>query len=205
MRSRPHRPLRARAATVVPLAVILLSSAGCSGGEQPDGQAGPAPAASPSGPSTTTSGSPSAAPSASPASLPSRPAPRRGPAGQKAFARYVMALWGTSLRNDDARPLLALAPRGGSCAGCPGLAAELRTRSREGWYVDFPGLLVRRLAVAGGPAETVARARVDVPASDTYFSDGRYRSSNAAHPGATFTVRMRWVEGRYRLLGFTVA
>ncbi|MGZ4495281.1 MAG: hypothetical protein ACXVWU_11320 [Nocardioides sp.] len=201
MRSRqPHRSRRSAAVTLTGL-VILVSSTSCStGAVDADPSAPPASTLA----STVSSASASSSPVAVP--TPTAPAPRRGRAGEEAFARYVMKLWGTSLRADDAGPLLALAPKGGSCAGCRELATELGSRARDGWHVDFPGLLVRSVRVRpGAGGEATATARVGIPASDSYFDDGRFRSSNAAHPRATFTVRMRWTEGGYRLLGFGIA
>jgi hypothetical protein len=186
-------PQRARlllAATLV--AGPLL--AGCS-----SGSAQPASSDTPSAASTGPSaGAPEERPPAAP-----RPAP--GPAGQRAFARHVMDLWAYALRTNDAKPLASLSGNP-SCGGCAALTRELGRRARQGWVVDFAGLDVRRVAVTGPRGGVrVARATVDIPASDSYNTDGSFRSSNPAHAAATFEVRMRVADGRYRLVSFTVS
>ena len=76
-------------------------------------------------------------------------------------------------------------------------------RRAEGWTVDFPGLTVRGIALSSHGDDRVARARVDVPASDSYNDDGTFRNASPAHKGATFLVQMRFVDSRWRLVGFS--
>ena len=116
-----------------------------------------------------------------------------------------MDLWGYALRTNDARPLVALG-RGTPCGGCAALSHELARRVRQGWVVDFAGLNVRRVALVDPlGAGRVARATVDIPASDFYDTDGRFRNMNPAHGAATFLVRMRYSDRGYRLVSFTVS
>lgn len=189
------RPLRP--AVVSALAAVVLLS-GCSGGPQ---AAGDDPSASPSGGST--SASPSPVPSVEPA--PSAPAAARSrkPAGQRAFARHVMDLWAYALRTNDPKPLAAARLGKPPCGGCAPLAKELASRRTQGWSVDFPGLTVRSLALSSQGSDRVARARVDVPASDSYNDDGTFRNTSPAHKGATFLVQMRYVKSRWRLVSFS--
>ena len=188
-------------AAVITLATTL-GLGGCSESEN-------TPAATPS---TTTSVSPAAdpipGPSATTAAEPAAPQPpraRRGPAGQEAFARFVMDAWSWSLRTNDASPLLdAGVSRKQPCDGCTTLARELDGRVEAGWYVDFPGLTVERTRLRPDAGAVVAVSKVAVPESDSYLDDGSYRSTSPAHDDATFTVTMRWVKGAYRLVSFTV-
>jgi hypothetical protein len=189
-------PQRARSVLAAALVTALLS--GCSSGS-PD-------TSSPSAAPPTSTG-PTSDPSASTATDAPPPAPRPapGPVGQQAFARHVMDLWGYALRTNDAAPLSKL---GGakSCGGCAALSTELARREKQGWVVDFAGLAVRSVSVAKPRgAERVARARVDIPASDSYNTDGSFRNTSPAHAGSTFLVRMRYADKHYRLVSFTVS
>ena len=118
----------------------------------------------------------------------------------------MMALWEYALRTNDARPLVALGQGRKSCSGCARFAQELARRHRQGWSVDFPGLKVRSVTVRKqGKAQADAKARVDIPQSDSYSSDGSYRNTSRPHAGATFEVRMRYTRKGYRLLLFAVS
>lgn len=136
---------------------------------------------------------------------PEAPEARRGRAGQRAFARHVMAVWGYALRTDDVKPLVALGTGGHGCGGCPALGRELAHRRTQHWAVDFPGVDVRRITVTDRGEVHVARATVDIPASDSYLSDGSYRNTSPAHRGATFEVQMHLSHRRYQLVSFTVS
>ncbi len=186
--------------TIVSLALALSA---CSGGTETDasdpGTAEPSQVASPS---STPAAAPTTLPAAEP---PTPPRTRRGPTGQKAFARFVMDAWGWSLRHNDAAPLLAVSPsKKRPCNGCSPLVRELAERDDEGWYVDFPGVSVDRTRLRSDGDIVVATSRVDIPSSDAFQYDGSYRSSNPAHDDATFVVRMQLVKGAYRLVSFTV-
>ncbi|HEX4977324.1 MAG TPA: hypothetical protein VFV40_05610 [Nocardioides sp.] len=150
--------------------------------------------------------SPSAGPTApEPPAMPRPPRPRAGTEGQQAFAQHVIASWAWSLQANDATPLLeaSRSPRR-PCTGCRELARELRVRDRERWYVDLPTLAVGRTRLRRDGDEVLASTRVDIPQSDTYFYDGRFRSTNPAHDDAAFVVRMRRASDRYVLVSFTV-
>ena len=194
--------LRARLRKVAVLAALgpAMVLSGCS-----DSGATPS-AAAPTG-SSPTSTSSSAAPSPVPVveSPPAAPRAVRGRAGQQAFARHVMDLWAYALRTDDAKPLSALAAGGKACGGCTALARELGQRRTQGWAVDLAGVRVRSTRVTGQGDVQVVRARVDVPQTDSYNTDGSYRNTSPAHPGATFEVRMRLTDRGYRLVSFTVS
>lgn len=201
-----RRPALLRA-TVGLVAVVLLTGS-CSGEtDPPDTRPSPSGATSSTPATTSEEPSPTAEPTVSePPPMPQPPRPRPGPKGQRAFALHVMAAWSWSLQANDAEPLLAAGPsRARPCGGCAELARELRRRDREGWYVDLPALGVERTRLTrDGDEVVVARSRVDVPESDTYFYDGSFRSTNPAHDDATFLVRMRRAQDRYVLVSFTV-
>jgi hypothetical protein len=195
-------------AVAVTTAIAVAALAGCSTSDD-------APEAAE--PSASASGAASAGASAEPAQgdgtgqdaqeppAPEVPRPRKGPRGQKAFARYVMAAWSWSLRANDAGPLLDVSPsRKQPCRGCRPLEKELAQRAKQGWYVDFPGLAVDRTRLRREGADVVATSKVDIPESDSFLEDGSYRSTSPAHPNATFTVRMRLTKGEYQLVSFTV-
>ena len=191
------------AAVITALAVTVL--AGCSGGDGAPQAA--QPSASPSSSSSSSAhaqASPAGAtePAAREPGAPEVPRARKGPRGQKAFARYVMAAWSWSLRTNDADPLLDVSPRKQPCRGCRPLEKELAKRAKQGWYVDFPGLSVDRTRLRRDGKDVVATSKVDVPESDSFLEDGSYRSTNPAHRNATFTVRMRLTKGEYRLVSF---
>jgi hypothetical protein len=198
--------LRGVAVSTVSALVAVVVLAGCTA----EGGAAPGAESGSSSPSASTSVEPSPV-EASDTAAESPPAPevpkaRKGPGGQKAFARYVMAAWAWSLRANDAGPLLDVSPsRKQPCRGCRPLEKELAQRAKEGWYVDFPGLTVESTKVRRGGTDVVAASKVDIPESDSYLDDGSYRSTSPAHPGATFAVRMRWSKGGYRLVSFTIA
>jgi hypothetical protein len=153
--------------------------------------------------SATTSAAPSPVPTVEP--TPTAPAPAPGKAGQEAFARHVMDLWGYALRTNDAKPLTALGAGAKPCGGCATLTRTLATRRDQGWTVDFPGLSVRRVTVAGDGKVRVARAVVDIPENDSYNDDGTYRNTSPAHDGARFVVQMRYAKKHYQLVSFTVS
>jgi hypothetical protein len=190
---RAPRPVLAAMLT----AGVLLT--GCSDGSP---SAAGTPSASPS--ATASSAAPSPVPTVDPA--PAAPAlvHSRRAAGQQAFARHVMDLWGYALRTDDPKPLAATAAGKQACGGCAPLARALASRRRHGWTVDFPGVTVRRVRLAAQGGDRVARATVDIPASDSYTTDGTFRNTSPAHKGATFVVRMRYVRTQWRLVSFTV-
>lgn len=149
-------------------------------------------------------------PSASPLRAPTHPVPALPPPratsrNARAFARVVMAAWSQALRTDDPRPLSRLGPGRHRCRGCAALARTLGNRRKAGWHVDFPGLDIHRIAVAGRrPRGFVATAAVSIPASTSSFSDGRFRNANPAHPHATFTTAMRVRHRHWVLVSFEV-
>jgi hypothetical protein len=197
---------RLRAAALVTL-LVLVAGAGCSGSGTPEADPGTASSgSSPSvaaPPSESAEVTPAAEPSVPPA--PEPPKGRTGPAGQEAFARFVMDAWSWSLRTNDATPLLdASVSRKAGCDGCASLAKELRGRAKEGWYVDFPGLDVARTKLRRSGDTVVATSEVSIPESNSYEDDGSYRSTSPAHEEATFTVTMRVTRSGCRLVSFRV-
>lgn len=201
----PRRHALVRATAVALGAVLLVAS--CSAG---DAAPGADPSPSEATPSTTETATPEPSPTAEPTlpeppPMPEPPRPRPGPKGQRAFAQHVMASWAWSLQANDATPLLE-AGRSAKrpCEGCRVLDRELRKRDREGWYVDLPAIVVERTRLRRDGDQIVARSRVDIPESDTYFYDGSFRSTNPAHDDATFLVRMRKAADRYVLVSFTL-
>lgn len=188
--------LRSRLGTAV--AVVALAAGGCSGDEV-DAADRPTPT-----PSLT--GSPSASPDATADSgPPDVPAARDTAASRKEFAHVVVDSWSHALQTNRAASVTRLS-KGRPCQGCAELRRELTKRKREGWYVDFPGAEVGSTTVrrGGGPGTWVARAKVDIPASRSYFDDGTFRNDNEAHEGGSFEVTMRKDGRRWTLLGFRV-
>lgn len=182
--------------------LLLGSATACS--DESSGADDPGTRAEPESTSTA-SASPAANPTESgPPRPPKQPRATDTAAGRRAFAEFVVAAWGHALRTNDAGPVTGLSPAGQPCQGCKELAAELRKRKKQGWYVDFPGAEVRRVVLggAGAPATYLARATVDIPRSISYFDDGTFRNDNDAHRGATFEVRMRFDKKRWSLLAF---
>jgi hypothetical protein len=190
----PRAPRPALAAMLT--AGVLLT--GCDGSPSAAGTPSAAPSA------TVSSAAPSPVPSVDPAPAAPAQVRSRKAAGQQAFARHVMDLWGYALRTDDPKPLAATAAGKQTCGGCAPLARALASRRRQGWTVDFPGVTVRRVRLAAQGGDRVARATVDIPASDSYTTDGTFRNTSPAHKGATFVVRMRYVRNQWRLVSFTV-
>lgn len=195
-------PAPAPVRLVAASAALVGLLAACNGTQEPSGSPSSSPA---SAASTPQAADEEQSPSSSASATPRPPKAGKGPNGQRAFARFVMDAWSWSLITNDASPLLAASPsRTKPCEGCRRLERELANRADEGWYVDFPGLTVGRTRLARDGTTVTATTRVDIPESDSFFEDGTYRSSSPAHPDATFRVRMRLVDGDYRLLAFSV-
>jgi hypothetical protein len=204
MITRPAHPRTSPLLRALPLLLcVMLVASGCSGGSEASDKksASPSPSSSASASPSSTSASPKAKREAPPV----EPKAKRGKAGQKAFARYVMRLWGYGLRNNDAKPLVALSPKKKPCRGCKDYARALQQRRKRGWAVDFPGVTVHKLTTAKVKGDTYVKAVVDVPASDTYNRDGSFRNTNKAHNGAAFEMLVHFEKKGYRLLAFTVS
>jgi hypothetical protein len=200
--------LPGRLATTLALSASLLL-AGCSGDSADKADKAGPDSSSTSTPSSSATASPSPSSTVRTATTEKPPTPpraTRGKKGQQAFARHVMAAWSYGLRTNDAKPLTGLSPAKKACAGCKVYVAELAKRRKEHWTVDFAGLKVRSVKLTQqGPGQTYAKAKVDIPASDSYTTDGTFRNTSTAHPGATFEVVMGYAKKRYRLLAFTVS
>ena len=194
--------VRAAVASALVSPVLLAGLVSCSDDQHPSRASAPA-GSSPSSPSPSAVSSAGSSPSA--AAPPTAPPYAAGAAGARAFAEHVMDLWGYGLRSNDARPLSALSGGHRPCAGCATFGHELAKRKRQGWSVDFPGVVVHTVTIRKAGPERVASAVVDIPESDSFNQDGTYRNTNPAHPKAHFTVRMRTAHQAYRLLSFTVS
>jgi len=204
-----------RAVAAVTTLALAATVAACSNGSGSEDAAEPTGTpssstsvfASPSASASETS-TPSSTPTPEP-ELPRAPAAKDSEAGRRAFAEFVIDRWSYALATNDAAALTDLSPGSGACQGCAELAAELKKRKKQGWYVDFPGATVVRLTLAPAseaePGVTVATATINVPASTSYFEDGEIRNENKAHKGASFEVRMRLDGKRYVLLAFRVS
>ena len=194
--------VRTRAAAVVLALSTTVAAAGCNGGTD---NAEPEPTPSPSATAT-----PEAAQSPTPTQT-ATPEPPEAPeaadtrAAKKAFARYVVDTWGYALATNDPDPLVGLSPGKKPCVGCKELAAELRDRKKQGWYVDFPGAEVKEATIDQRAGKSLAQMTVSVPESDTYNDDGTYRSTNPGHPKGTFEVEMRFKKPKFELLSFRVS
>ena len=198
--------MRRSAATTVLL--LAATVAGCSD------ESGEPDASEPSETPSDVVPSPTESPSATlppEPKLPKAPKAKDSAAGREAFAEFVVDRWGYALRTNDATALTDLSPGSGLCQGCAELRSELKQRKKQGWYVDFPGAKVVEVDVAPSEETTddpgihVARAKINVPASESRFEDGAVRNENKARKGATFEVRMRLDGKRYSLLAFRVS
>ena len=190
------------------LALGLLT-AGCS--SDPDSTAPPpeSPSMSPSPSASvppdgeeaaTTSPSPSASPAAS---VPRPPRGANDRAGRVAFAEYVLQAWIYALNTNDPDPLVSASGQQ-PCTGCRQLTRELSTREKEGWYVELSGVRVsaRKVDASGRSARVVLST--SLPESNTYDTDGAFRSSNPAHPRSTFEVEMTHTRRGFRLDSFSL-
>ena len=187
-------------------AVVLAISTGLAGGgcsaDNTAAETDPTPSSSPTTPEATP-----AAPATSPASVPDPPKPPKAAdssEGKKAFARHVVEAWGFALRTNNPEPVLQLSPKSRPCEGCQRLKSELRTRDRQGWYVEFPGAQVNKIDVESTGETSVATMSVALPESDSYNDDGSYRNTNPAHPNSSFEVKMRLTKGAFVLIAFSV-
>ena len=202
-------PLARRCAVAITTLLLSASLGACSGDSSEPSASEPTASDSesqtPSG-SSTPSPSPTTDSTPEP-KLPKAPAAKDTEAGRQAFAEFVVERWGYALRTNDASALSDLSPRSGPCQGCKELESELKKRKKQGWYVDFPGARVGKVAVVAGdePGVHVATATINVPASESYFEDGELRNENEARKGAQFEVRMRLDGKRFVLLAFRVA
>ena len=204
----PRRHGRRHGRRRTPLLVVALAAASSEltacGDDDPEAVPTPAPA------SSTTTSAPTTEPAEPTASATPEPQKRprsaNTPKGRKEFTAFVVERWGHALATNDATVVSSLSPKGATCQGCRELRAELGRRTKQGWFVDFPGAEVKRVTVRPGDATGVwaATARISVPESRSYFDDGTYRNDNKAHPDVAFTVRMRHQAGRFVLLAFSI-
>lgn len=184
-----------RSALVSGLVLVLL--AGCSGDADPQRRTTDAGSPGP----TTASPSPTA--DATAAEVPSPPPATDDRAGQVAFAEHVLQAWVHALNTNDAEALLALGgPR--PCEGCGELADELAARAADGWHVALEGVRAGDPRVTSEGALRRVQLSVSVPESASYYTDGRFRSANPAHPDRTFEVVIRLVRDAFRLMSFSM-
>lgn len=200
----PRTLHRARGAVAVLLAVTSAGAlGGCGGDERTPG----APA--PTTPTSTTAVTPTESPTPTPTeppgpTLPSAPKARDTKPAAAAFTRFVVARWDYALATNDGAAVSKLSPQGQPCEGCRDLGAELARRVRQEWRVDYPGSAVRTIDVRREDDVWVGTARIDVPASRSYYDDGSFRNESPAHAGARFTARFRFDKGGFDLLFFQV-
>ncbi len=184
----PRASHRLPGLVLVPAVVAATLTACSDDAAAPAAEASRAPTTS-AAPSASTSASPTAAPSPR---RPARPGFAPGDKGQKAFAAFVVDSWGYALSTNDATAVTRLSPsKKEKCRGCKELAAELRTRDKEGWHVEFPGATVRRTTLERDGERILATTTADIPASRSFFDDGTYRNDNEAHRGAKFLLDLR--------------
>ncbi len=202
--------LGVRTAPALLAAAGLLVLSACSGGSDEPDAADPSASSSPTG---------SASPSESPdgtdggdqeevAPDPPKAPPARGTAASREdFARFVIESWSYALSTNDASAVTSLSPKGKPCVGCQDLVEELGQRKKEGWFVDFPGVAVDKVeltSLSSDKGAWAATAKVDIPASRSYFDDGTYRNDNDAHANTDFVVIMKLVGKQYVLLSYQV-
>lgn len=122
---------------------------------------------------------------------------------RKAFTRYVIASWRHALLTNDPSSVTRISGKK-SCRGCKQLRRELSTREKEGWYVELPPVRVKDITVTrlAKKRTWLARAKVDIPPSTSYFETGVARNNNERRPNATFQVIMRLEKKRYTLVGY---
>jgi hypothetical protein len=185
--------------------LLVSGLTGCGGDDSSDATPTPSPTASAT---ATASTSPSASATPTP-TAPTKPAFAPGDKGQKAFAEYVVQSWGYALATNKAAALTGLSPsKKQQCRGCEEISAELGKRAKQGWHVAFPGADVKRTTLGREGDRILATTVADIPASTSYFDDGRFRNDNEAHNGAKFLIDLG-VEGqgkkrRYVLLAFSL-
>ena len=186
----------------ITVAMILLTSA-CTTDTGPG-------AGAPSSASPSAAASPSPSPSADPsadqgaASVPDPPRGRHDRATARRFAEYALQAWIHALNTNDAGALLRVSGDR-PCDGCAALRRELTRRERQGWYVALRDVRVRGADVVLAGRTARVRLTVDLPESQSLEKDGAYRSTNPAHPGSTFEVRMVHTRNRYRLTAFSLS
>ena len=185
---------------------LALAAAGCSGGEASQAHsdstpssgtsAGPRPDEASPGPSTGRE-------DGAVVEVPQPPAGRDDRRGRAAFAEYVLQAWVHALNTNDPQALLAVSGDR-PCGGCRQLAAELESRAAAGWSVALEDVRVASSRVRREAGTSRVLLSVSLPASDTFFEDGSYRSTNPAHPRSTFEVEMTYTDRRYRLDAFSL-
>lgn len=183
---------------------FALALAACSDGD-PEAEPEPTPTASSTPTPTPT---PSETLTQPVVEAPEPPSFVAGPAGQEAFARYVVESWAYSLITNDATPVTELGAGKKPCRGCAELTEELAEREREGWSVYPFEITIDRVKLIQSALGTTARVTFDVPETRSFFEDGTLRNATPATSDAVFTVSVR-VEGEkakrvYRLIGFTI-
>ena len=107
--------------------------------------------------------------------------------GKRAYVTYIVDGWVYALNTND--PVVLLDESGKKpCRGCDSTRKELTERKKEGWYVQLPGVDVRKVTFRRDGEVEVATAVVDIPASQSFFEDGTFRNDNDAHRGAEFVI-----------------
>ena len=184
------------------LLTMSLLATGCS--------ADPEPGASDDSPSVSPSPSVTPAPEASPTraavqdpAVPNPPRGRNDRRGREAFAEYVLQAWIYALNTNDPQPLVDVSGAE-PCGGCRQLQSELEDRAEEGWYVALEGVRVASTRVPTSGRTSRVLMSVNLPESDTFYDDGRFRSTNPAHPRSTFEVEMTYTGKRFRLDAFSL-
>ena len=191
--------MRAIAATCLALGLLVT---GCNGTGEPASGPSPSAKASPR-PSAATTSEVSATHAASPSPVPDPPPATGGRKASVAFAKYVLQGWIYALNTNDPSPLLDVSgPK--PCEGCAGLAKELAKRKKEGWYVVLEGVRASTARSRTDGRRSTVTLSVDVPASSTYNTDGSFRSTNPAHPHASFAVEMTRTGNDFRLDSFSL-
>lgn len=178
---------------------LLLSACSPDAAPTQDAAASPSPS-----PSTSAGASPGPAPSQDAAPVPAPPRGKHDRVNARRFAEYSLQAWIHALSTNDAGALLR-ASGDRPCDGCAALRRELMRRERQGWYVALRDVRVRRADVTLAARTARVRLTVDLPESQSLRQDGSYRSTNPAHPGSVFEVRMVHTRNRYRLTAFSLS
>ncbi len=180
LRSSFHSRSGSRAAVGLALCAALVLG-GCSGGSDDEPS---------SSKSSSASASPTASTSTRPATdrptrarPPAAPKPTRGPAGQKRFAKLRHGAVGLRAAQQRRAARWSRSARPArSARGARRSTTSLHQRKQAGWHVDFAGVDVRKLTVKKVDDNVYAKAKVDIPESDSYNADGSFRNTNRRTP-----------------------
>lgn len=124
-------------------------------------------------------------------------------AGQKAFAKYVVAAWAYGLGTNDFSAVAKVDPAG-TCNGCKEMRGTLADRKSDGWHIEKPAVSVNSsdLVVKKGPLRVVGM-EIATGRSQSVNDDGSVRKRNKPMT-LYFEVGMVFKDDHFQITDYSV-